>query len=110
MISEYLGQVRAKGVRALILGCTHYPLLKSALSRFLGEGTALVDSAEATAEEVGRVLRTRSLVSLRQERDNRYVRWLTLPGLWLQEITTQEPDDAQMEVAIVALKSALEET
>jgi len=45
-----------------------------------------------------------------KKRDNRYIRWLSLPGLWLQEITTQEPDDAQLEVAIVALKSALEET
>jgi uncharacterized protein YqhQ len=45
-----------------------------------------------------------------KKRDNRYVRWLTAPGLWLQRITTQEPDDAQLEVAIVALKSALGKT
>jgi len=44
-----------------------------------------------------------------KKRDNRYVRWLAAPGLWLQRITTQEPDDAQLEVAIVALKNALEE-
>ncbi len=44
-----------------------------------------------------------------KKRDNRYVRWLSAPGLWLQRITTQEPDDTQLEVAIVALKSALEE-
>ncbi len=45
-----------------------------------------------------------------KKRDNRYVRWVSTPGLWLQKITTQEPDDAQLEVAIVALESALEET
>jgi len=45
-----------------------------------------------------------------KKRDNRYIRWLTIPGLWLQKMTTQEPDDAQLEVAIVALESALEET
>jgi uncharacterized protein YqhQ len=44
-----------------------------------------------------------------KKRDNRYVRWLAAPGLWLQQITTQEPDDTQLEVAIVALKGALEE-
>jgi uncharacterized protein YqhQ len=44
-----------------------------------------------------------------KKRANRYVRWLAAPGLWLQRITTQEPDDAQLEVAIVALKNALEE-
>lgn len=43
-----------------------------------------------------------------KKRNNRYVRWLTVPGLWLQQITTREPDDAQLEVAVVALKSALE--
>ena len=32
---------------------------------------------------------------------------ITLPGLWLQNITTQNPDDDQLEVAITALKEAL---
>jgi uncharacterized protein YqhQ len=30
-----------------------------------------------------------------------------MPGLWLQRITTKEPDESQLEVAIVALKSAM---
>jgi uncharacterized protein YqhQ len=42
------------------------------------------------------------------KRNNRYLRWLMAPGLWLQQITTKEPDDAQLEVAIVALERALE--
>ena len=33
---------------------------------------------------------------------------LTAPGLWLQNITTQEPSDDQLEVAIYALKQALQ--
>jgi uncharacterized protein YqhQ len=44
-----------------------------------------------------------------KKRNNRYVRWLMGPGLWLQRITTKEPNDAQLEVSIAALKSALEE-
>ena len=44
-----------------------------------------------------------------KKRDNSYIRWLATPGLWLQKITTQEPDDSQLEVALVALKSSLEE-
>jgi uncharacterized protein YqhQ len=43
-----------------------------------------------------------------KKRGNRYVQWLSAPGLWLQQITTREPDVAQMEVAIAALKRALE--
>jgi uncharacterized protein YqhQ len=45
-----------------------------------------------------------------KKRDHWFVRWLAAPGLWLQKMTTQEPDDAQLEVAIVALNSALKET
>jgi len=39
--------------------------------------------------------------------DSRLCRALITPGLWLQKITTNEPDDSQLEVAIVALKEAL---
>lgn len=34
-------------------------------------------------------------------------KFMTLPGIWLQNITTQEPDDEQLEVAIVSLKESL---
>jgi uncharacterized protein YqhQ len=40
--------------------------------------------------------------------ENKVVRALTAPGRWLQRLTTREPDDAQVEVAIAALKGALE--
>jgi uncharacterized protein YqhQ len=40
--------------------------------------------------------------------DNAVVRALTLPGRWLQRLTTREPDDGQLEVAIEALKKAVE--
>ena len=39
--------------------------------------------------------------------DNRLVQLLTKPGLWLQYLTTREPDDSQLEVAIAAMKSVL---
>jgi len=40
-------------------------------------------------------------------RDNGLTKFLIQPGLWLQRITTKEPTPAQMEVAIVALETAL---
>ncbi|MBQ9543842.1 MAG: DUF1385 domain-containing protein [Clostridia bacterium] len=40
--------------------------------------------------------------------DNLFIRIITAPGKWMQLITTKEPDDSMMEVAIVALKTALE--
>lgn len=39
--------------------------------------------------------------------DNAVIRFITAPGLWIQRITTKEPTDDMIEVAIVALKSAL---
>ncbi len=39
--------------------------------------------------------------------DNAFIRFITAPGLWIQRITTKEPTDDMIEVAIVALKSAL---
>ncbi len=46
---EYLTDLRDDGVDTLILGCTHYPLLKPLIARFMGPAVALVDSAEALA-------------------------------------------------------------
>jgi glutamate racemase len=46
---EYLGPLRQVGVDTLILGCTHYPLLKPAIARFMGPEVQLVDSAETLA-------------------------------------------------------------
>ena len=39
--------------------------------------------------------------------DNKWVSWLNKPGMWLQRLTTREPDEKQIEVAIEALKSVL---
>ena len=53
---EYLAPLCAQGISALVLGCTHYPLLKEVLRRTLGPRVALIDSAAETAAEIGRVL------------------------------------------------------
>lgn len=53
---EYLAPFVKENVSALVLGCTHYPLLKAMLCRELGAGVALIDSAAETAAETGRVL------------------------------------------------------
>ena len=40
---------------------------------------------------------------------NKYITWLNEPGKWLQRLTTREPDDSQIEVAIVSLKAVIPE-
>ena len=49
---EYLKPVVAQGVDTLVLGCTHYPLLKPLLARLVGPEMTLVDSAQTTAARV----------------------------------------------------------
>ena len=56
IISRYLGDLIHSGIDTLVLGCTHYPLLKPALARFLGPEIRLVDSAENCAIAVRELL------------------------------------------------------
>ena len=46
-------------IDTLILGCTHYPLLREAIARAVGPGVTLVDSADVTAERVSAAFRRR---------------------------------------------------
>jgi glutamate racemase len=51
MIAEdYLRDIRRKNIDALILGCTHYPLLKKPIGDVMGPNVRLIDSAEETAK------------------------------------------------------------
>jgi glutamate racemase len=50
--ARYLEPLVAGGMDTLVLGCTHYPLLRPVLRRLLAPGVALVDSAESTAATV----------------------------------------------------------
>jgi len=58
----YLASFTRSGIDALILGCTHYPLLKEPIAAVLGGGVALVDSAEETARDVRTLLAARELL------------------------------------------------
>lgn len=53
---RYLKDFHGSGIDTLILGCTHYPLLKPVLRRVLGAKVLLIDSAEETARETERHL------------------------------------------------------
>lgn len=53
---EYLATIKRDGVDTLVLGCTHYPLLKRLLHEVMGPGVALIDSAEETAKGVAAAL------------------------------------------------------
>jgi glutamate racemase len=59
---EYLAPLRHAGVDTVVLGCTHYPFLKGAISYVLGPDVSLVSSDSETANDVYRTLVTRDLL------------------------------------------------
>lgn len=59
--AEYLTELRAAKVRALVLGCTHYPLMKPLLQQVMGSETKLIDSGEETAAALETILCERGL-------------------------------------------------
>ena len=50
---EYLTPLRDAAIDVLVLGCTHYPILKATIAKVFGPSVKLIDSAEETAKEVG---------------------------------------------------------
>lgn len=59
----YLGSITGRGIDTMILGCTHYPLLKAVISRIMGPDVKLVDSAEETAKEAKNLLKGMNLLA-----------------------------------------------
>lgn len=56
VLLQYLEPLLADGIDTLVLGCTHYPLLRPAIARLLGESVRLVDAAENCATSVRALL------------------------------------------------------
>jgi glutamate racemase len=63
---KYLKKLVEFGPDALVLGCTHYPILRDVIQQTIGENVKLIDSGEATAEEVQTLLNEKGLASDRE--------------------------------------------
>lgn len=68
----YLEELKAQGVDTLVLGCTHYPILKEVIAQVMGPGVTLVDSAEETALTVVQILAGQGLLRPEGERGNHH--------------------------------------
>ncbi|MFA5725952.1 MAG: glutamate racemase [Candidatus Omnitrophota bacterium] len=62
VVKYYLKPLKKAGVDTLILGCTHYPLLKRLIKDEMGENVALIDSAKQVAIEVNNILASEGLL------------------------------------------------
>lgn len=58
----YLGKIKSKKVDSLILGCTHYTLLKPAIAKYL-KGVWIIDSAQAVAMQIKELLEAKNLLN-----------------------------------------------
>ncbi len=64
IVREYLKDFQGTGIDTLVLGCTHYPILRSAIGSVMGKGVRLVDSATETVREVQGLLASRGVLNL----------------------------------------------
>ena len=61
--STYLNPLKKSGVDTLVLGCTHYPLLRSEIAAIMGKKVQLVDSAKEVAKEAHLILDANGLLN-----------------------------------------------
>jgi glutamate racemase len=64
---DYLASFRTEPPRALVLGCTHYPILREVISETVGSSVKLIDSVEAAAAEVSTILLQSQLAQAEHE-------------------------------------------
>ena len=65
---EYLSGLKKMKVDTIILGCTHYPILKNTIKKVLGISITLIDSGEETAKEVKVILEKKNLLNKQKKK------------------------------------------
>jgi glutamate racemase len=65
IINSYLSRPKIKNIDALILACTHYPLIKPEISEYYGKRVYIVDSADIVAGHVKQLLEKKGLIASR---------------------------------------------
>lgn len=63
MVDRYLSELKPYNVDALVLGCTHYPLLMNPIKRYMGEGVTLVNPAYETAKGLKEILSEKGMLN-----------------------------------------------
>jgi glutamate racemase len=107
-VREYAAPLKDAGVDTVILGCTHYPLIRPIFQRVFGRGVTLVFSAEETAREAAETLERKGIENA-PSREGTY-RFLTTgdPGLFREmgRRFLQLPIEAAEHVEVAALETA----
>ena len=92
----YLQPLRQAGTEAVILGCTHYPVIGSLLRDVLGSGVTLIDPALATAQAARSVLQEQGLEAT--QRQGRIALYVSGDPLRAQRLASVILQDTQVEI------------
>lgn len=63
VVSHYLTDIKKSGIDTLLLGCTHYPLLRTAIARFMGDSVSCIDPAANAAYQLKQKLQEAGLLN-----------------------------------------------
>lgn len=86
VVAETLQPLKAKNIDTLILGCTHYPLLRPIIQNYMGEGVHLVDSGAETISDVSMLLDYFDIASTRVESVRNHEFYTTASSKMFDEI------------------------
>jgi glutamate racemase len=103
VVRQYLQPLLDDGIDTLVLGCTHYPLLRRAIGEFLGANVCLVDSAENCAAAVSSLLAAEDLQARSDAKGELSVALTDPPDVFL-DVARQA---LQLEIGEVALRPVL---
>ena len=89
---EYLAGIKESGIDTLILGCTHYPLLKNTIARYMGNDVTLIDAGAEVAKKL-RIMLVETGICAESEKEDRYSYFVsdnvdgfeTLGGIFLEQ-------------------------
>ena len=73
IIANYLNQEDLNAIDALVLGCTHYPLIKDEIAQYLGEHIDVLDSSEITAMHLQQTLQAKDLLAITKDREDEFM-------------------------------------
>jgi len=70
IVKKYLHPLKEKQIDTLILGCTHYPILKDIIQHKIGKRVTLIDSSLAVANKIKNFLRTHPAINTTMVKDS----------------------------------------
>lgn len=75
VVKHYVQEFAGKNIHSLILGCTHYPIIRKVLAKYFGKDVALINPAFETAKDAATILRQHNLLNTQTQRGSLELRF-----------------------------------